>query len=576
MTNLHPTVASCEDLAVALRQLDGRGFKAYRDLELTEGFGFAGSVPFHLSIDYVQADPFAPPSRLTLSIPRTATGVPDHLLQDTHRRRGLCHGLALAIAHATGQITQDRSDLQIDRPRQQILDRSCVQWVGDELIIRLSARLPAAGRRIQGHQAAHLLCERLPAVLQAGVIYEHLDAQHLQQLATCAADGDALRGQLADHDLVAFVADGSRLPRHSGIDDRPLQSHAISWQSPPSLRVELEQADGTRITGTGIRRGVTAIVGGGFHGKSTLLDALRMGVYEHVPGDGREGVVCDETAVSIRAEDGRRISGVDLSPFIGPLPQGRRTDHFTSDDASGSTSQAAAIVEALEIGSRLLLIDEDTAATNFMIRDQRMRQLIGDQQEPITPFIDRVGQLAATGTSTIVVTGGSSDYLSVAGTVIAMEEYRPVDVTERAHELVPLTGNTVGAWPATRGRIPLPQSLNPRRGRRERSVRARTRHELEVGRTFLDLSALGQLVDQSQTRALGQALLHIHHHYLGEHLDVAQICAAVLDDIRSEGWSVLTQDRFQPDLAQFRAFELSATLNRLRTLQVEPAPGAVA
>ena len=413
-------------------------------------------------------------------------------------------------------------------------------------------------------------------MLQAGVIYEHLDAQHLQQLATCAADGDALRGQLADHDLVAFVADGSRLPRHSGIDDRPLQSHAISWQSPPSLRVELEQADGTRITGTGIRRGVTAIVGGGFHGKSTLLDALRMGVYEHVPGDGREGVVCDETAVSIRAEDGRRISGVDLSPFIGPLPQGRRTDHFTSDDASGSTSQAAAIVEALEIGSRLLLIDEDTAATNFMIRDQRMRQLIGDQQEPITPFIDRVGQLAATGTSTIVVTGGSSDYLSVADTVIAMEEYRPVDVTERAHELVPLTGNTVGAWPATRGRIPLPQSLNPRRGRRERSVRARTRHELEVGRTFLDLSALGQLVDESQTRALGQALLHIHQHYLGEHLDVAQICAAVLDDIRSEGWSVLTQDRFQPDLAQFRAFELSATLNRLRTLQVEPAPGAVA
>ena len=413
-------------------------------------------------------------------------------------------------------------------------------------------------------------------MLQAGVIYEHLDAQHLQQLATCAADGDALRGQLADHDLVAFVADGSRLPRHSGIDDRPLQSHTISWQSPPSLRIELEQADGTRITGTGIRRGVTAIVGGGFHGKSTLLDALRMGVYEHVPGDGREGVVCDETAVSIRAEDGRRISGVDLSPFIGPLPQGRRTDHFTSDDASGSTSQAAAVVEALEIGSRLLLIDEDTAATNFMIRDQRMRQLIGDQQEPITPFIDRVGQLAATGTSTIVVTGSSSDYLSVADAVIAMEEYRPVDVTERAHELVPLTGNTGSAWPATRGRIPLPQSLNPRRGRRERSVRARTRHELEVGRTFLDLSALGQLVDESQTRALGQALLHIHQHYLGEHLDVAQICAAVLDDIRSEGWSVLTQDRFQPDLAQFRAFELSATLNRLRTLQVEPAPGAVA
>ncbi|MBT6150214.1 MAG: ATPase, partial [Gemmatimonadetes bacterium] len=371
-------------------------------------------------------------------------------------------------------------------------------------------------------------------------------------------------------------ADGSRLPRHSGVDDRPLAANTIAWQSPASLRVELKCADGAPITGTGLRRGITAIVGGGFHGKSTLLDALRLGIYAHVPGDGREQVITDPTAVAIRAEDSRSVCGVDLSTFIGPLPFDRSTDHFTSDDASGATSQAAAIVEALELDCRLLLIDEDTAATNFMIRDARMRQLITPEREPITPFIDRARQLADEGVSTILVTGGSSDYLGVADTVIAMDEYRPVDVSARAHELVPPTRAPTDPLPNRPCRIPGPSSIDPRKGRRERSATAKGVHVVEIGRQHIDLMALTQLVDSSQTRALAQALLYAHDHHIDGTRDLADICSTVVDEVEAAGLDALCPGRHDGNLASFRRFELAATLNRLRTLQIDASPGAPA
>ena len=100
----------------------------------------------------------------------------------------------------------------------------------------------------------------------------------------------------------------------------------------------------------GIRKGITLIVGGGYHGKSTLLKALEAGVYNHIAGDGREFVITDDTAFKLRAEDGRSITGVDISPFIKNLPNKKDTVHFSTEDASGSTSQAANLMEALESG----------------------------------------------------------------------------------------------------------------------------------------------------------------------------------------------------------------------------------
>ena len=180
------------------------------------------------------------------------------------------------------------------------------------------------------------------------------------------------------------------LPRRSGVDDRPLEGGGVvPFRSPESLRVVLQAPNAGSVPGMGVPVGVTLVVGGGFHGKSTLLRALEAGVYNHRPGDGRERVVSDPDTVKVRAEDGRAVAGVDISAFIDGLPLGQDTHHFTTPNASGSTSQAATIVEALESGAHALLVDEDTSATNFMLRDRRMQSLVPKDAEPITPFQPR-------------------------------------------------------------------------------------------------------------------------------------------------------------------------------------------
>ena len=263
----------------------------------------------------------------------------------------------------------------------------------------------------------------------------------------------------------------------------------------------------------GIPKGVTLVVGGGYHGKSTLLRAIERGVYNHIPGDGREFVVTDPTAVKIRAEDGRNVVGVDISPFIGMLPGGHDTHFFITDNASGSTSQAANILEALEAESKLILLDEDTSATNFMIRDRRMQTLIEKVHEPITPFVDKVRQLYKDyGVSTILVMGGSGDYFEVVDTVIAMVEYEPRDVTGEAKEISDKypTGR-IGEGDAGFGRlperIPLSEGFDSRKGRREINLRAQGLKTLLFGREEIDLSCVEQLTEDGQVKAIGYAML---------------------------------------------------------------------
>ena len=218
-------------------------------------------------------------------------------------------------------------------------------------------------------------------------------------------------------------------------------------------------------------RVLTLIVGGGYHGKSTLLQAIERGVYNHIYGDGREWVVTDPTAVKIRAEDGRRIENVDISSFIHNPPLNKNTEEFSTENASGSTSQAANIVEAVEAGTQLILFDEDTSATNFMIRDERMQRLVSNEKEPITPFIDRVRELYEDhNISTIMVMGGSGDYFEVADTVIMMDNYLPEDVTmdaKKIKEELPINRmQEVEFKFRFKERYPLPESIKPYKGRK--------------------------------------------------------------------------------------------------------------
>lgn len=565
---------SADDLRQTLTRLDGRGYPAYKDLR--GAYAFDG---FALHIDRVQGDPFAAPSRCRVVVPQETAGFPSHTYDNPSRRTALCSYLALRFAEGCHTASRRRGSgksglLDIDAPGQQILERTCINVDAGAVEARFSVGLPANGRRIAGRQAADLLTADVPRIVKEALLYAAQDAEAIDTWGDTNEDADALRSQLEGRGLVAFVGEDAVLPRRSGVDDRPLTEGAVPFAPPPELAVELETPNSGTLRGMGIPQGITLIVGGGFHGKSTLLRALERGVYNHRPGDGRQRAVAVETTAKIRAEDGRRVEGVDISPFINDLPFGHDTRAFCSDNASGSTSQAANIVEALEAGARVLLVDEDTAATNFMIRDARMQRLVAKEREPITPLIDRVRPLYEEhGVSTVLVVGGSGDYFEVADTVIALNEYVPRLVTAQARAIAaehPSGRQTEGggAFGPLGRRVPLPGSLDPSRGRRERSVKSRRTDAIDFGREEIDLDAVEQLVHPSQTRAVAAALLYIQEHGVDGRRTLRQILDQIERTLREKGLDALSPYPVG-DHAYFRPLELAAALNRLRSLRVK-------
>lgn len=533
-------------LASRLVALDGKGYGAYKSLRGEHAL--APGVTLHL--DKVQADPFAPPSLVRVVLERSVLDEIHDLAAAHPGAAGdhLTRRLVAAIA-ALSPRGKENGHLAIDRPGQQVLARSTVVFTRQGLELRMEAALPAKGRRIRGRAAAQLLTEILPEVVARAV--READPEELRAAIRLKADQEELRARVRADGLIAFVADGAVLPRRSGDSDEPLRN-AVAFQSPESLRRSYRLPSGREVTGMGLARGVTVIVGGGFHGKSTLLRALQSGVYDHVEGDGREFVVAVDDAVSLRAEDGRAVTGVDIAQFIAGLPTGADTTSFSTPNASGSTSQAAWLSEALEAGSRCLLIDEDTSATNFMIRDERMRLLVPADREPITPLIDRIrGLWEGAGVSVVLVTGGSGAYLDVADRVILMDNYRAVDVTERAAELrTPV---------AAQEPYPLPAPRRPRIDvRGKRPPQAKGVQAIRVSDDQLDLSALAQLVDDSQTRTIAALLPRVQQR-LEDGASLADAADAALNE------NVVTRPGRHPGrLAQVRPQELMFAVNHLR------------
>ncbi len=569
-----PVTATAESLRRILDRIDGRGYKSYRDIA-----GVYRFTEFTLAIDWVQPDPFAAPSRLRALIPPEVAQLSGRLYANDSRSVGVSCFLARAFAERTRERSARRGsgksgEIRIEAPGQQALANTAVQICGDGAVeARFSLGLPAQGRRVLGRQACRMLLEDLPRVVADSLFARSHTAEELWRHAAVNEDADALRAMLAERGLIAFVADGSILPRSSGVDDRPMRGESvIPFSSPESLRVSFSLPNTGTVTGMGVPAGVTLIVGGGYHGKSTLLRAIERGVYNHLPGDGRELVISAADLVKIRAEDGRAVSGVDISGFIGDLPPGMSTRRFSSANASGSTSQAAAIVEAMESGASGLLIDEDTAATNFLIRDARMQILVPKEKEPITPYIDRVRAMYEQyGVSTVLVVGGSGDYLDVADTVIAMETFRPHDVTSRASAVAAAhpTGRVSeedGPFDVNLQRRPRTGSVDPRKGRRESSIRTRDIQTVQFGTETLDLTAVEQIVHRTQTRAIGAALDYARRRLIDGRRSLSEILDRVMADIEEEGLDVL-DGRRTGEFALFRRHELAAAFNRLRSLR---------
>ncbi len=565
------------NLKQLLHRIDNRGYKAYRDIRGTYDF-----EDYLLIIDHVQGDPFAAPSRVRIRITHESAGFPPDTYNSKSREIGLRDFLTRRFAGAAINLSGRRRGsgksglISIDRPGQEIIERSSVLFTDNGVEARFVMGLPAHGSRIAGLEAEKMFCEELPAIVRRSMFFQNLDSDTLYEHIKVNEDADALREMLKGLGLVAFVAQGAVLPRRSGVDQRPMTGHVIPFSTPETLRFDLELPNRGAISGMGIPEGITLIVGGGYHGKSTLLNALELGVYNHIPGDGREFVVARRSAVKIRAEDGRRVEKVDISPFISNLPFEQDTRAFSTDDASGSTSQAANIMEALEVGYDILLIDEDTSATNFMIRDHRMQELVSKKKEPITPFIDKVHQLKEElGVSTVLVIGGSGDYFDVADTVICMDEYVPRDCTAEAisiakkyrAERTPEGGERFGSFAH---RIPLASGIDARKGKREVKISPKGLHSIVFGTQLIDLGALEQLVDTSQTNAIGDAIQLAKSHMDGNKT-LSEVISHVFSGIEEYGLDSLGTYP-AGDYAAFRPFELAAAINRLRTLEVETRP----
>ena len=563
-------------LEAILERIDRKGYGAYADLR-----GFYDLGPFTLFVDRVQRDPFAPPS--LVRVRTKGNGFDAALFGNRVRRVAFEDFLTRAVEGALRRTVKGNRGsggsgrMEIQRPSQVVLERSSMV-VGDGYVeARMAVGLPARGRSVDSRGAKAMLLEELPRVAREALLPEGVDEGAARRHVEIIEDADELRRRLPELGIVAFVADGAVLPRESGASDRPLGDGAVPFKSPEEYRVSVDLPNRGEVSGMGIPEGVTLVVGGGFHGKSTLLSALSWGVYDHVPGDGRELVVTRGDAAKIRAEDGRSVAGVDISGMIGALPGGRPTTSFSSPNASGSTSQAANIAEAMEIGTTLLLVDEDTSATNFMIRDERMRELV--RKEPITPFIDLVRPLyESLGVSTILVVGGVGDYLDVADRVILMEDYAPADATARARkvrEAFP-SGRTQAASVGETVRPPrgrrVRASIDLRRGKRE-TARGKGTHTIELGRERVDLSYLEQLAEAGQTEAIARAIGEFASG--GEGRGVEGIVRGMFDAVERDGLGFLGGFEGHPgELSLPRPQEVAAAINRVRSLRASTGEGS--
>lgn len=566
---------SLQELERILDRLDGKGYKAYKELQ-----GQYEGSRFTLSIDYVQGDPFASPSRIRVTVPGDTGGFPPEIYNTSHKQRAVIDFLSRTVEKNIHR-TYDRVGgsgksgfLSIGHCGQEILERNYIVINKNMVEARLEIGLPAAGRTILGREAKYIFLEAIPQIVEDSLFFNAVSKENLYNQVKLAEDQHFLRQELEKRKLVAFIANGSILPRESGVSERPMTKGAVPFQSPIEYEVELNLPNLGPIKGMGIPEGVTLIVGGGFHGKSTLLKALELGVYDHISGDGREYLVTRENAVKIKAENGRNVEKVNILPFINNLPGNKDTVRFSTENASGSTSQAANIMEALETGTDLLLIDEDTSATNFMIRDGRMQQLVQKEKEPITPFIDKVQTLyKEKGVSAILVIGGSGDYFEVADHVIMMDVYIPKDVTERAREIIKgsINPRKIEAASSSWGDTPriISRSSFPR-DRRGTKIKPRGRDSITFNRTDIDLRDLEQLIDPNQVNTICFMLQYIMENTADDKLTLPQVVEKVYREVAEKGLDVVSPYRGHPgNMALPRKYEIAGTLNRFRNLRIK-------
>ena len=561
---------SSVELKNELFKIDGKGYKAYKVLEGKYDF-----KKYVLSIDHVQGDPFASPSRVRIIIDNKIAQIPEELFDNKNKEIAVCDFLTRLFSKNIKNQSEKifgsgKSGLiEISRCPQEILERTAIIRNKNFFEARFYVGFPARGRSVLARELEKIIFNIIPNIVENTFIYKNINKLNLINRVKLIEDQFYIRKNLKEKGLVAFVANESILPRESGVSARPLRN-GKKFISPQALEVEFDTPNRGKIKGMGIPKGITLIIGGGYHGKSTLLRALELGIYNHIEGDGREFVITDESALKVRAEDGRAITSTDISLFINNLPNGKDTVKFNTENASGSTSQAANIIEAIEGKSKVLLIDEDTSATNFMIRDDIMQQLVVKEKEPITPFIDVAKSLyKQLGISTILVAGSCGDFFDIADLVIQMDSYEPYEVTAKAKEL-------------SRGKVSLRDdldiSIDFRRvldkgsiseGPKGIKIKTLGKDGLSINKENIDLKSVEQIVDGEQINTIGMAIKFIEDKYSGKNLTIEKIVDEIEKDITKNLIGIDNIKGGNGSLAMPRKQEILCAINRLRTLKIK-------
>ena len=566
-----------------LRGLDQQSYGSYRRLKNT----CIALDDCILCFRHIQGSPGAMPASVCeVKLPASAYPMPGWALSNQDRSmaaadfvlRSFTCGVKMFARQNRG--VDGSGSYQCPEMPQQILARNTITFDATAISILFRVSLPGSrSKKVLAGEVEAMFCGELVNIVER-VKDDISDCQRLRAQCELVEDMRHVQDRLGEDGLVAFIADGSILPRASGVSDKPANRGAIPFRAPDEAAVVLNFPNTGNVRGLGIRKGVTVLIGGGFHGKSTVLNATGKGIYPHVAGDGRERVVASKKAMMVCAEDGRSIQGLDISPFISALPEKADPGMFFTENASGSTSEAAAIVESMLAGADLLLIDEDSSATNFLMRDRHMRKLI--PEDPITPLLDRVRQLYGEHrVSTVIIAGGSSDYLGVADHVIAMRDYEPVDMTAEARALnLPQTHPPAGPLTLFDRRQLLPGNFDPlyineRMNKqvpvRIKALRGQELEIIEYGKDLIDVRSLKGIVDADQMLTIGYCLL------LARRLDLATkacspavLARKVIDVVRENGLDVLQPPQSPPVFfAETRLLELAGAINRLRSLVVQ-------
>lgn len=564
-------------LVKSLRAIDGQDYVNYQSLLGSYDFSW-----FKLIVEQIPKDPFAPPHTglYRVQFCRSDKRIINYNFSSKVQITAFSDYIARSFNQACEKISKGLRGtgysglISINQPGQAILERNNVVITDEVIEVRCFLGMPSNRRIISSDIAEHMLLIELPKIAESALLEKNIEHTTLQKHIKTAEDAEYLRNNLEPLGLVGFIANHSILPRESGISDKPMSEKSIvPFITPENLSYEIEMPHKGKVKGLAIKKGVTLIVGGGFHGKSTLLNTLETGIYNHIPDDGRECCVSNAKSVKVRAYSGRRVMNTDISPFINNLPFKSNTTSFCTENASGSTSQAVNIVEAIEVGAEVLLMDEDTCATNFMVRDSKMKQLVNKEDEPITTYIDKVQQLyLEKGISTVLVLCGIGDYFDVSDHVIQMTNYLPIDVTDKAHKISSVSSkirqNEMQEVPiSVHERVPIASSLNSINDYGNFSIFAKDTHQLNFGANIIDLTDVEQLMELSQTKALGFAIEYAKK-YMNKETTLRDVIERVGEDIELNGLDVIS-DTLSGYFAKFRAFELAFAINRLRDVDIK-------